>query len=331
MTSANGPRCRRKLASSGGRQDVVERRGDVGRRQTGGLEARLPDRHVAAVDQDDDRVGEDADEGEAHARVAAVRPERDEEEPEGRRPGAGPGASRRAATPGVEQELGRRTGRRRATKSSPVRRSRIEARLTRCRRRAGRGRARARCRRSAWAVRGLTSSIMRGGATARRVVASGESGGLARIGRRDPSRRLGRECGERPVSSDPSAGVATWRRRAAAVIRSAAWAISGIWRGSGRPARVGDAVGTARPDEGIDDDRVELDAGELAQLGERLLGRQRRHAVGAGGRHRLERVGDVEDPGELRDLVADQPIRVARAVVPLVVVADDRQLRRRAW
>jgi hypothetical protein len=36
----------------------------------------------------------------------------------------------------------------------------------------------------------------------------------------------------------------------------------------------------------------------------------------------------VEDPGELRDLVADQAIRIARAVVPLVVVADDRQLRR---
>ena len=31
---------------------------------------------------------------------------------------------------------------------------------------------------------------------------------------------------------------------------------------------------------------------------------------------------------EQRDLVADQPVRVARAVVPLVVVADDRQLAR---
>jgi hypothetical protein len=36
----------------------------------------------------------------------------------------------------------------------------------------------------------------------------------------------------------------------------------------------------------------------------------------------------VEDPGKLRDLVADQAIRIARAVVPLVVVANDRQLRR---
>ena len=46
-------------------------------------------------------------------------------------------------------------------------------------------------------------------------------------------------------------------------------------------------------------DRVELDAGELAQLAERLLGGQRRHPVGAGGRHGLEGVGDVEDAGEL--------------------------------
>ena len=92
-------------------------------------------------------------------------------------------------------------------------------------------------------------------------------------------------------------------------MRSAAWAISGIWRGSALPAGIGDAVDMCRLDEGVDDDRVELDAGELAQLGERLLGRQRRHPVGARGRHRLEGVGDVEDPGELRDLVADQPVR----------------------
>ena len=47
-------------------------------------EARLPDRHVAAVDHDDDRVRQDPDEGQAHARVAAVRPQGDEEEPERR-------------------------------------------------------------------------------------------------------------------------------------------------------------------------------------------------------------------------------------------------------
>ena len=35
----------------------------------------------------------------------------------------------------------------------------------------------------------------------------------------------------------------------------------------------------------------------------------------------------MEDPGQLRNLVTDQTVRVARAVVPLVVVPDDRQLR----
>ena len=42
------------------------------------------------------------------------------------------------------------------------------------------------------------------------------------------------------------------------------------------------------------------------QLGEGLLRRERRHAVGPLGGHRLEGVGDVQDPRELRDLVADE-------------------------
>ena len=67
------------------RQDVVEAGRDVGRGQAGGRERRFPDRHVAAVDDDDDRIRQDPDEDEDHARVAAVRPQRHEEEPE--RPG----------------------------------------------------------------------------------------------------------------------------------------------------------------------------------------------------------------------------------------------------
>ena len=46
------------------------------------VERRLPDRHVAAVDDDDDRIRQDPDEDEDHARVPAVRPQRHEEEPE---------------------------------------------------------------------------------------------------------------------------------------------------------------------------------------------------------------------------------------------------------
>ena len=94
-----------------------------------------------------------------------------------------------------------------------------------------------------------------------------------------------------------------------------------------RPARIRQLAGPLRPDEGVHDVRIELDAAELAQLGQRLLGRERGHAVRPGGGHRLEGVGHVQDAGQLRDLVADEAIRVARAVEPLVVVADDRQLR----
>ena len=94
-----------------------------------------------------------------------------------------------------------------------------------------------------------------------------------------------------------------------------------------RPSRVRNAVDPAGLDERVDDLGIELDPGELAELAERLLVGQRLHAVRARGRHRLERVGDVEDAGQLRDLLAQEPVGIARAVVPLVVVANDRQLR----
>ena len=83
----------------------------------------------------------------------------------------------------------------------------------------------------------------------------------------------------------------------------------------------------ARLDERVDDDGIELDARELAQFGQCLLVGQRGHPVGSGGRHRFEGISDVEDPGEPRDLVTDEPVGIAGAVVPLVVVADDRQFR----
>ena len=66
----------------GGRQHRVNRGRDVLGPEPGHGEARLPDRHVAAVDHDDDRVGQDPDEREVQAREGAVDPERDEQEPE---------------------------------------------------------------------------------------------------------------------------------------------------------------------------------------------------------------------------------------------------------
>ena len=124
------------------------------------------------------------------------------------------------------------------------------------------------------------------------------------------------------------AGCGRCRGRRPRVAGSACWPIVRDGPRLGRAPGIGHALDPARLDECVDDLGVELDAGELAQLRDRLLRRQRRHPVGPGGRHRLERVGHVQDPGQQRDLVADQAVRVARPVVPLVVVADDRQLAR---
>ena len=62
-------------------EDVERRR--VARLESGGIQARQPDRHVARVGHDRDRVQEDPDERQAQAGLAAVHPERGKEQPEG--------------------------------------------------------------------------------------------------------------------------------------------------------------------------------------------------------------------------------------------------------
>ena len=69
------------------------------------------------------------------------------------------------------------------------------------------------------------------------------------------------------------------------------------------------------------------DAGEPPELLHRL-GAAARRAIGARARHRVERVGDVDDAREHGDVVAVQAVRIALAVGPLVVQLDDRQVRR---
>ena len=64
------------------RQDDVDRRMDVGRLESGHLETRQPDRHVAAVHQDHDGVRQDADEGDAQAGERAIGPQAGEQDPE---------------------------------------------------------------------------------------------------------------------------------------------------------------------------------------------------------------------------------------------------------
>ena len=125
----------------------------------------------------------------------------------------------------------------------------------------------------------------------------------------------------------PAAFAPATSAAAACAIRPPAWAMSGTGgRGSvARPASLMPAAQwvfvNASTIVGI-----ELDPGELPELGHRLLTRQRLHAVRARGRHGLEGVGHVEDPGQDRDLVAHQAVGVAGAVVPLVVVPNDREL-----
>ena len=67
--------------------------------------------------------------------------------------------------------------------------------------------------------------------------------------------------------------------------------------------------------------RVELAAGDPAQLGHRVLRRHRR-AVGVARGQRVVGRADRDDARGERDLVADQPGRVAAAVDVLVVVED---------
>ena len=72
------------------RHDDVQRAGHVLRRQAGGLQARGPDRHVAAVEHDDHPVEQDADERDAETRVEPVDPQADQEEDEPGRQQRGP-------------------------------------------------------------------------------------------------------------------------------------------------------------------------------------------------------------------------------------------------
>ena len=95
-------------------------------------------------------------------------------------------------------------------------------------------------------------------------------------GRRPRGRRHGggsREGEEPVVIAVPASGPAAVDDELSLVwlIRFAACARSGIWRGSSRRPGSETPVDPCRPDERVDDRRVELDAGELAELAEGLL------------------------------------------------------------
>src|SRR4029077_21029037 len=77
-------------------------------------------------------------------------------------------------------------------------------------------------------------------------------------------------------------------------------------------AWVPDPVDPCSSNEGVDYLGVELDPGELSQLRERLFRGQWCHSIGSFGGHGFESVGHVEDSSESRDLLSNQPVRVAR-------------------
>src|SRR5436190_7894553 len=87
-----------------------------------------------------------------------------------------------------------------------------------------------------------------------------------------------------------------------------------------------DAAGE-RLGERVDDVGVEFGAGAAPQFLQRFA-RRPRAAVRAGGGHRVVRVGDVDDAGGQRDVVAAEAVRVAAAVRALMVQLDDRNVRR---
>ena len=61
----------------------MERAGDIGRGQARCREGRLPDRHVAAVGQDDQPVRQHAKECEAQTRIRSIDPEGGQQQREG--------------------------------------------------------------------------------------------------------------------------------------------------------------------------------------------------------------------------------------------------------
>src|SRR5207237_9118161 len=86
------------------------------------------------------------------------------------------------------------------------------------------------------------------------------------------------------------------------------------------------APGAARPNQTQkrrDPVRVARRPCAFAQPPHRLLDRERL-PVGPLRRHRVEGVADEDDPRLERDRLTRERVRIARAVPPLVAVADDR-------
>jgi hypothetical protein len=114
----------------------------------------------------------------------------------------------------------------------------------------------------------------------------------------------------------PAAGRGLGRRDGSRLTAAAGACCARSTRGWERRPEAGD--------EGVDEGRVELPARPGAQLGERLLVRQRVPVRALGG-HRLPSVADGDDPGAERDRIAGESIGVPAPVPAFVVVEDAQQ------
>ena len=214
MTSPSGPRRSRKAAlRPSGRITWIADTSALG--EAGGGQARLVDGHVPAVDDDHGGVREDAHEGEAEARVLAVRPQAHQEHHVGRceqrqpqrvhdrdrrRPAGSHDAKRRTIAPS-----------RRPTSAGASRRGSL--RLP--------------------PARSADDQAEQDAADQHRWVTrpSGRAG-PGRIGVAHPSIMPGASSVGQADSTGTASGSFAAGAVAAAVIRPAAWASSGIGRGS---------------------------------------------------------------------------------------------------
>ena len=153
--------------------------------------------------------------------------------------------------------------------------------------------------------------------------------GQRSTGRRAPFRTTSWSCAASVRGSSPSmrsrptsrrrTTTRLWPRRTAATSATLSRVERGGEKGPRRRARPGRRV---EREEDLDDARVELRAGGLAQAAARLLDREPL-AVRPVGRHRVVGVADEDDAGLERDLLAGEAVGVAAAVPVLVAVADD--------
>ncbi len=129
---------------------------------------------------------------------------------------------------------------------------------------------------------------------------------------RIPARPAAGPAAARPAPGSPAPGLSATASRPASDPADV--------DGSG-----GSEVEAATLDEGehrVDDHRVPLVAGALAEAAERLVDREG-PAVGPVRGHRIERVGHRDHPRAEGDRLAGQPVGVARPIERLVVMADD--------